>query len=83
MLKVVLDTNILVSSIFWDKGNPHKVVEFAIDGKIQVFTSLSMLKELEKILKRDFGESEDMVQRQINFILEYAKVLQPAVTLDV
>ena len=34
MVRVVLDTNIFVSSIFWPKGNPHKVVEKALDGKI-------------------------------------------------
>lgn len=64
MVKAVLDTNILVSSIFWEKGNPHKVVELALDKKIEVFTSTEILQELEKVLKRDFDEPDEMIQRQ-------------------
>ncbi|MBI2232284.1 MAG: hypothetical protein HYU56_00015 [Candidatus Aenigmarchaeota archaeon] len=39
MIKIVLDTNIFVSSIFWF-GPSHKVAEKALDGKIEVFTSI-------------------------------------------
>lgn len=83
MTKVVLDTNIFVSSIFWDKGNPHKIIEMALDKKIHVFTSLKILQELEKVLKRDFEEPYDFIQRQINLILEYATVVDSNVNLDV
>ena len=55
MLKVVLDTNIFVSSIFW-QGNPHKAVELALEKKLDVFTSVEILHELEKVLKRDFKD---------------------------
>ena len=83
MLKVVLDTNIFVSSIFWKKGNPHKVVELALDKKIHVFTSLEILQELEKVLRRDFEEPEEMIQRQISLILEYSTVINPSVKINI
>jgi len=51
-LRVVLDTNIYISSVFW-LGRPHQIVELAIDRKIQVFISPQILKELERVLKRD------------------------------
>ena len=82
MTKVVLDTNIFVSSIFWEKGNPHKIVEMALDKKIHVFTTIEILQELEKVLKRDFEEPDDLIQRQISLILEYATVVEPVVKLD-
>ena len=83
MLKVVLDTNIFVSSIFWKKGNPHKVVELALDKKIHVFTSMEILQELEKVLRRDFEEPEEMIQRQISLILEYSTVIKPSVKINI
>ena len=75
MTKAVFDTNIFVSSIFWEKGNPHKVVEFALEKKIDVFTSVEILQELEKVLRRDFEEPDEMIQRQIGLIFEYANVV--------
>lgn len=75
-IKVVLDTNVFVSSIFW-LGNPHKIVELAIDKKIVAYTSPAILAELENVLKRDFEEYEEFVERQIALILEYAKIVKP------
>ncbi|MBI4163642.1 MAG: putative toxin-antitoxin system toxin component, PIN family [Candidatus Aenigmarchaeota archaeon] len=79
-LKVVLDTNIYVSSVFW-LGKPHQIVELAIDGKIQVFTSPQILEELERVLKRDFVEEHDFIESQIALILEYSKVVRPLNTI--
>ncbi len=83
MLKVVLDTNIFVSSIFWGKGNPHMVVELALGRKIQVFVSIDILKELEKVLLRDFEEPPEMVARQLSLVLDYSVVIMPNVKIDV
>src|SRR3989344_2633847 len=83
MNKVVLDTNIFVSSIFWKNGNPHKIVANAIDRKIAVFTSAGILQEIEKVLRRDFGEPEELIARQIGLILEYATLAKPKIKLDV
>lgn len=74
---VVLDTNILVSSVFW-MGNPHTIVELAIDRKIKAYTSTEILAELEEVLKRDFLEDHDFIDSQIALILEYAEVVMPA-----
>lgn len=83
VLKVVLDTNIFVSSIFWEKGAPHKVVEYALDKKIRVFTSVEILRELEKVLRRDFEEPDDLIHRQVSLIFEYADVIMSTIKVDV
>ena len=82
MLKVVLDTNIYVSSIFW-RGNPHKIVELALDKKIKIFTSVEILQELEKVLRRDFQEPDEMIHRQISLIFEYADIIKTTVKVNV
>ena len=50
MIKVVLDTNIFISSIFW-KGASHKIAEMAIYKELEAVTSFEIIKELAKILK--------------------------------
>ena len=75
-IKVVLDTNIFISSIFWT-GNPHTIVGLALDKKIVVYTSPAILTELEKVLHRDFKEDQEFVERQIALILEYAEIVRP------
>ncbi len=83
MIKVVLDTNIFISSIFWDKGKSHGIVGMALDKRIAVFTSFEILEELERVLRRDFEEPDEMVHRQVSLILDYATVVKPNLKLQV
>jgi putative PIN family toxin of toxin-antitoxin system len=58
--KVVLDTNILVSALGW-QGNPHKLLQKVIDGKVILFISNEQFEELAKVLdypKFNFSEEE-------------------------
>jgi putative PIN family toxin of toxin-antitoxin system len=50
-MRVVADTNTVISGIFW-RGKPRLILEAARDGKIQVFTSAVLLAELEDVLSR-------------------------------
>lgn len=55
-MKVVLDNNVFISGIFW-KGFPHKIIEFAEDGKIKIFASREILEELFGVLQREKFDS--------------------------
>ena len=77
MLKAVLDANIYISSIFWELGNPHKIIKKALDKKIQAFITLEILQDVEKVMRRDFNEPEEMIKGQISLILTYAKIVAP------
>lgn len=81
-IKVVLDTNIFISAIFWT-GNPHLIVGLALDKKIKVYTSPAILTELEKVLQRDFKEEREFIERQIALILEYVEIVKPINTVDI
>lgn len=83
LIKAVFDTNILVSSIFWKKGNPRKVVELAIDGRLICFTTVEILDELGKVLRRDFDASDNEVLRQVNVILGYSELITANIHLDI
>ena len=51
MLRIVLDTNILVSAII-SNGKPRKLFQMGIDGKYKILTSKETLDELSEVLQR-------------------------------
>jgi putative PIN family toxin of toxin-antitoxin system len=51
-MRVVLDTNILVSGLLWS-GGPRAILDAARRGEIQMFTAQMLLDELAHVLKRD------------------------------
>jgi|WetSurMetagenome_2_1015567.scaffolds.fasta_scaffold332096_3 uncharacterized protein len=50
-MKIVLDTNVLISGIFW-KGPPHTIMELWIKGDLQIFVTKKILKEYFEVLNR-------------------------------
>jgi putative PIN family toxin of toxin-antitoxin system len=51
-MRVVADTNIVVSGLLW-RGNPRLVLEGSRDGLISLYTSGVLLDELEGVLIRE------------------------------
>ncbi len=49
MKKVVLDTNVTISALFWE-GNPRKVYDLVRQGKVIMFLSDDMEKEFIRVL---------------------------------
>ena len=44
-MKLVVDTNVLVSAFLW-QGNPGRLIELAAEKEIELFTSRTLLDEL-------------------------------------
>ena len=76
MYNIVADTNILVSSIFWN-GNPYQIIQKGIEQKILIFTSNDILKELRRILARDFDIAESEIDDIINGFALFLHVREP------
>jgi putative PIN family toxin of toxin-antitoxin system len=51
-MRVVADTNIVVSGLLW-RSNPRRVLDAARKGTLDLFTSAILLAELEDVLSRD------------------------------
>ncbi len=49
MIRVVLDTNIIVSALFW-KGPPRAIFDAAIDKRYFVLTTEALTSELKRVL---------------------------------
>lgn len=52
MLKVVFDTNIVVSALLNEVGLPALLLDLATNKKIDLFYSEALMTEYEKVLKR-------------------------------
>ena len=82
MLKVVLDTNIFVSSLFW-KGEPNRIVMLASENKIKNFTSTAVLDELRNVLKRDFDVPENKIDEILSNIVSYSELVETGERLEI
>lgn len=54
-IKVVFDTNILISSTLWDGSVSQKLLFKLIEQDAVIFSSTGILEEYQRILKRDFS----------------------------
>ncbi len=76
-MKVVLDTNIFISGIFW-KGSSNRVISSWKEGKFTLVTSLEAVSEIIKVLK-DFKIklSDDMIKEWIDLIIRNSIIVEP------
>jgi len=50
MLKIVLDTNVLVSALINPHGKPAQIINYVFENKLRLFTSPSIIEEMERVL---------------------------------
>jgi putative PIN family toxin of toxin-antitoxin system len=74
-VRVVADTNILVSAILFG-GHPERVFLAGSRWEIQLLTSLFLLKELERVLKGKFKLSSHLVREIIEEVRVVAEIVQ-------
>ncbi len=51
-LRLVMDTNVLASGIFFSKGNEAQILGYTIEGRAVLLASLDTLEELREVLTR-------------------------------
>lgn len=73
MLRVVLDTNVIISAIIRD-GKPRKLFKMGIDNNYQILMSNQMLDELSEVLHRSkFKMTEEEITRVISALKHAGK----------
>jgi putative PIN family toxin of toxin-antitoxin system len=83
VLRVVLDTNVLISGILFG-GKPRKILEIAIRGDIRLCLSEPILEELRGVLQRSkFDYSPEMIQSILTELTGIADFVNPSETLNV
>ena len=77
-MRVVIDTNVLISAIFWT-GKPKQILNKVRRAEILFLTSGILLEELKEVLiKKDkpFNLSEEEAERIIVEMRELAEIIQ-------
>jgi putative PIN family toxin of toxin-antitoxin system len=62
MMRVVLDTNVVVSALIWG-GTPFRLIQAATAGEIELYTSPVLLEELREVLARGHLAAKLVEQR--------------------
>ncbi|MBI2632343.1 putative toxin-antitoxin system toxin component, PIN family [Candidatus Pacearchaeota archaeon] len=77
MLKVVPDTNVLVSATIV-QGKQFELLKLAKLGKIKLITSPEIIKEFEKVISRHrFGFSKEHVESAVKQLIEIMEIVIP------
>ena len=80
-MRVVLDTNIWLSGIFW-QGNPYKIIKLGEQRKIEILITKEILEEIIHVLNREekfqkFIEDRKLsIENLIRTILSIANLIE-------
>lgn len=84
MMRIVADTNVFISGIFWEGNFSSKVINLWRNRKIDLVSSIPIVEELTKNLKGFKIEmDEESVQEWKNMILENAMLVEPEEKFDI
>lgn len=81
-MRIVLDTNVFISGIFWEGNFCSQIIDKWRKGRFQLISSPKLVKELVETL-RSFKISMDkeLIEEWKNIILENSVMVYPIVTI--
>jgi putative PIN family toxin of toxin-antitoxin system len=83
-IRVVLDTNVVVSAHLNSEGYERGVLDLALSGKLRMFVSEAILSEYESVLRRPkFRLKPRSVSRSLLLLRTEARVVAPYRQLNV
>ncbi len=83
-MRVVLDTNVIVSALIWG-GTPYLLLQAAVDGDIDLYTSPALLAELRSVLAREhlasrLAKHHPSIEQALAYYSELAISVSPLAT---
>ena len=82
-MRVVLDTNILISAFIFPGGPPEAAYRAALDGRVQLVTSPPLLAELGRVLVDKFGWEPSLGAEAVAQVARVAIVVRPQARVDI
>jgi len=88
MLKIVLDTNILVSALINPHGRPAQIIDYVFENKLRLFISPPIVEELERVLSypklmKRHGLGREELKEFISDLLSIMLLIQGEETIKV
>jgi len=83
MLKVVYDTNVIVSAALKEESLPALLLSLGLEGKVRFFVSLALVQEYQKVLERPrFKVGHKEITELMEKINQKAIMVNPTKELD-
>ena len=79
-MKIVLDTNVLVSGVFWG-GLPEKILESVVAGDVVLYASQDMVREYFRILDKIGKKNADLIGQWKILLIELIMIVEPKVKI--
>jgi len=76
-VRVVADTNVLVSALIFPGGSPEAVYRLVLEGKIELVTSRPLLTELGRVLTEKFGWNSNQAEEAVAQLIRVAELVEP------
>jgi uncharacterized protein len=80
-VRVVADTNVLVSALIFPGGAPEEAYRLALEGEIELVTSRPLLAELGRVLTGNFGWETGRAEDAVAQIVRMAEIVDPKETV--
>lgn len=81
--KVVFDTNVYISAFITRGGKAEQAWKLALEGKVEVFTSVAILTEMAGKLREKFHWRDELIKATIKHIAKTAKVIKPSIKINI
>ena len=81
-MKAILDTNVLISAYVFPGGKPEAVYRLALEGRLEIGTSLPLLAELGRVLGQKFGWVPERVEAAVAQMTRIASIVAPGETVQ-
>lgn len=83
MIRVVIDTNILVSALLQPEGLPAAVLVLALSGQVQLCVSDPVFAEYDNVIRRPrFKRSADIIEGTLRSIRQLSNWVKPHLRVD-
>jgi len=83
-MRVILDTNVFVSGIFWKGNFCSQIIEKWKNKEFELVSSIEIIDELVKTLRSfKIQMPEEMIEEWRNLIIENSAIVKPTIKLDV
>ena len=76
-MKIVFDTNVLISVTQWDGSVAQKLLFILIKQNLKIYSSTQIILEYQKVLKRDFEYTEGEIAHMMEKVLHFITLVEP------
>jgi putative PIN family toxin of toxin-antitoxin system len=81
-LRIVLDTNVVISALVFPGGTPEAVHRLVLEGRVALVSSPTLLAELGRILATKFAWSVDRAEEAVAQLARFAHVVTPTTRIE-